>query len=140
MGARCTRKKHRKNTISALSMMQFLNSCIAMKHISDEQAKIILSVLSNTYAYDISKITAPLKEAFPDSEYSESYHNILFHMNLIISACIKELSDNHSGCIERAIRYMKGFHNLPRAFLSLTNTWKITAEEAWEYSKSYLKA
>lgn len=36
-------------------------------------------------------------------------------------------------------RYIFGFHNLPRAFLSLSDKMKISPTDAWNYSKPYLK-
>ena len=79
------RKKTREKAMEVISMMQFLTNCISMRHISDEQTEIILSVLENTYHYDISELSDPLKNADAHTDFSAEYDDPLFRMHLILS-------------------------------------------------------
>ncbi len=130
------RKKNREKAIETISMMQFLIHCIGMRHISDEQTEIILSVLEHTYHYDISELSEPLKNAEAHTDLSHKYDELLFCMHLILadslSAAMRKDKDS-------AWRCMAAFHNLPRAFLSLDDTKRVSPQDAWEWSRSYFK-
>lgn len=132
------RRSQREKVISTLAMMQFLTCCVGMKHISDEQAEIILSSLTNTYSYDVSNICEILVNSSADSDFSVKYNDLLFQMNLILSSCISELSQKNKGYKESAMRYILAFHNLPRAFLPLDDKRKASPSEVLEYSRSYI--
>ncbi len=133
------KRKNRKKAIESVSLMQFLTHCIGMKHISDEQTAIILSVLEHTYHYDVSELSDDLKKADADTDRSAEYDDLLFHMQLILSDCMSVIVNrgkNYKTCVWRNIQ---GFHNLPRAFLSLDDPSKISPKDAWEWSKTYFK-
>ena len=132
------RKKSREKVIATLSLMQFLTHCIGMKRITNEQAENILSLLSGTYACDTSNIADSFGAASAETDYTDQYDALLFRMQLILSSCIKELTDRRKGYRENAKKYIIGFHNLPRAFLSLTDRRMISVNDALEYAKSYL--
>lgn len=128
-------KRKREELISSLTAMQFLTHCVGMKHISFQQADIILSVLRHTYNYETDDISDLLIEASDESDYSVQHEDLLFQMHLILSSCIKETMKKNKGYINSISRYVKGFHNFPRAFLSLTDKAKISPKDATEYSK-----
>ncbi len=133
------RKQNRERAVEALSMMQFLTNCISMRHISDEQTKIILSVLEHTYHYDISELSEPLKNADAHTDLSAEYDDLLFHMHLILSDGLSAVIHQSKGYRNHVWRCMTGFHNLPRAFLSLGDSQRISPQDALEWSKSYFK-
>ena len=131
-------KRYRGELINTLSAMQFLTHCVGMKSISLPQAEIIVSVLKNTYNYDTDTLLESLKEASDNSEFSADYEDLLFKMHWILSSCINSATQKRKGYINSINLYIKAFHNFPRAFLSLTDKSKISAQEAIEYSKSYM--
>ncbi len=131
--------KNRKVLIDSLALMQFLTHCIGMNCISDHQVEIILSTLKNTFNFEIDELRDLLNEASPESDISQDYRDLLFRMNLILSSCIHKIAQRKNGYAETVRKYILGFHNMPRAFLSLSEKMKISPAEAWEYSKSYLK-
>ena len=130
------RKKNREKAMEALSMMQFLTGCLGMRQISDEQTEIILSVLEHTYHYDVSELAEPLKDAEAVTDLSPEYDDLLFRMRLILSDGLSAVMRKDG---DSAWQCMAAFHNLPRAFLSLGDTGRISPQDAWEWSKSYLK-
>ena len=130
------RKKNRETAVDALSMMQFLTGCLGMRHISDEQTEIILSVLEHTYHYDVSELSEPLKNAEARTDLSPEYDDLLFRMHLILSNSLSAVMRKDRDSVWRCIA---GFHNLPRAFLSLGDSKRSSPQDAWEWSKSYLK-
>ena len=73
------------------------------------------------------------------SDYSDEYEELLFDMHFILSECINSAVKRKKGYVSTISRYIKAFHNYPRAFLSLADKSKISPLEAIEYSKSYLK-
>ena len=81
-----------------------------------------------------------LKEASDASDLSAEYEELLFTMHWILSDCINSVTQKKKGYINSVSLYIKAFHNYPRAFLSLTDKSRISAEEAIDYSKSYLKS
>ena len=132
-------KKSRDNLIKSLSAMQFLTHCIGMDSIQDDQAEIILSTLENSFFFDTADLRDSLNEASAESNITKEYRDLLFHMNLILSSCIYEISASKTGCAESVRRYICGFHNMPRTFLSISDKMKISPTDAWNYSKPYLK-
>ena len=131
-------KRHRKDLIYTLSSMKFLTHCIGMKSISPYQAEKIVNLLKDTNNIDTDALTESLKEASDESDFSVDYENLLSEMQRILSSCIDILLQKKKGYIDRINLYIKAFHNYPRAFLSLTDKWRISPEQATEYSKVYL--
>ena len=129
-------KQDRKKALEALSMMQFLTGCLGMRQISEEQTEIILSVLEHTHHYDVSELAEPLRNAEATTDLSPEYDDLLFRMHLILSDGLSAVMRKDG---DSAWRCMAAFHNLPRAFLSLGDTGRISPQDAWEWSKSYLK-
>ena len=119
--------------------MQFLVACIGMKNISHTQAEEIISVLDVAYNYNTEEFSDLLIEASDDSDYSDEYDDIIFQMHLFLSHCINSVIKKENGYILTVSSYIKAFHNLPRAFLSITDKSRISPSDAIEYSKSYLK-
>jgi hypothetical protein len=132
-------KKSRNNLIKSLSAMQFLTHCIGMECIQDDQAEIIISTLKNSFFFDTDELRSLLNEASAESNITKEYRDLLFHMNLVLSSCIYEVSGAKSECTESVRKYICGFHNMPRAFLSISDKMKISPTDAWNYSKPYLK-
>ena len=130
------RKKTREKAMEVISMMQFLTNCISMRHISDEQTEIILWVLEHTYHYDVSELSEPLKDAEAVTDLSPEYDDLLFSMHLILSDGLSAVMRKDG---DSAWRCMAAFHNLPRAFLSLGDSQRISPRDALEWSKSYSK-
>ncbi len=133
------RKQNRETAVEALSMMQFLTGCLGMRHISDEQTDIILSVLEHTYHYDVSELSEPLKNADAHTDLSAEYDGLLFHMRLILSDGLSAFIRRYKGYQNHVWRCIAGFHNLPRAFLSLGDSRRSSPQDALEWSKSYFK-
>ena len=132
-------KHNREKLISTLSAMQFITGCIGLKNISLTQTEEIISILSTSYGYDKDELSNSLKEATAMSDYSNEYEELLFDMHFILSECINNAVERKKGYVSTISRYIKAFHNYPRAFLSLADKSKISPTDAIEYSKSYLK-
>ena len=132
-------KHNREKLISTLSAMQFITGCIGLKNISLTQTEEIISILSTSYGYDKDELSNSLKEATAMSDYSDEYEELLFNMHFILSECINSAVKRKKGYVSTISRYIKAFHNYPRAFLSLADKSKISPSEAIEYSKFYLK-
>ncbi len=132
-------KNNRNEFVSSLSAMQFLVACIGLKNISHSQTEEIISVLHGTYDYNTEDFAGLLREAVDESDYSNEYNDVIFQMHLILSECINSVMKKEKGYIHTVSRYIKAFHNLPRAFLSITDRSKISPSDAIKYSKSYLK-
>lgn len=131
--------KYRNDLIDSISAMQFLTHCVGMRCISDKQAEIIVSVLKNTFHYDTDEIADQLKDAAAKSDYSQNYYDLLFNMQLCLASCIHEITERKRNCAESVRRYIFGFHNMPRAFLSLSDRMNVSPDEALNYSKSWFK-
>lgn len=132
-------KHNREKLISSLSAMQFLTACLGFKSISVSQAEVIITILNVTYSYDTDYFSDSLKEASEKSDYTDEYYEVLFQMHWILSDCINIARQKRKGYILTISKYIKAFHNLPRAFLSLNDKLKISPTDALEYSKPYLK-
>ena len=130
---------NRNELVSSLSEMQFLVACIGLKNISHTQAEEIISVLHATYDYNTERFSDLLREASDESAFPDEYDDVIFQMQLILSMCINSIVKKEKGYLNTVSRYIKAFHNLPRAFLSITDKSRISPAEAIDYSKSYLK-
>ena len=71
--------------------------------------------------------------------YSVEYIKLATFMSDQITECILFLTTKGRAYRETVSRYIWGFHNLPRAFLSLNNSMRISSDDALKYYKSYLK-
>ena len=71
--------------------------------------------------------------------YSVEYIKLAMFMSDQITECILFLTTKGRAYRETVSRYIWGFHNLPRAFLSLNNSMRISSDDALKYYKSYLK-
>ena len=129
--------RKRKALRSDLRAMEFLTDCLG-ECISDSKANSILSVLEDVYRMDTSEIAPELMRANEVSTYSSQYLNLLMQMRYVLDACQTELQTRKKGYLRRVQLYLMGFHNYPRAFLSLEDRAVISAEDAVEYSASYL--
>ena len=95
-------------------------------------------MLHATYDYNTERFSDLLREASDKSDYSDEYDDIIFQMHLILSMCINSIVKKEKGYMNTVSRYIKAFHNLPRAFLSMTDKNRLSPSDAIEYSKSYL--
>ena len=129
---------NRNELVSSLSEMQFLVACIGLKNISQTQAEEIVSVLHIAYNYNAEEFSNLLREASDESDYSDEYDDVIFQMHLILLKCINSIVKKEKGYMNTVSRYIKAFHNLPRAFLSMTDKSRLSPSDATEYSKSYL--
>ena len=132
-------KNNRNKLVSSLSEMQFLVACIGLKNISLPQAEEIISVLHNSYDHNTEDFSDLLREAAGESNYSDEYNDVVFQMNVILSECVNSAMKKEKGYIHTVSGYIKAFHNLPRAFLSITDKSAISPSDALKYSRSYLK-
>lgn len=128
----------RKALIRTLSTMQFFIRCIGMPHISDQQAELIVTAFKDIPNNDPNDISADSITAPSEVDYSEEYDDLLLKMSFILFCCIKVLTEKKKGYQQAFQTYILGFHNLPRAFLSVADRRKITPQEALEYAKSYI--
>ena len=71
--------------------------------------------------------------------YSGQYTELATFMSNQITECISFLNSKGKAYRQTVSRYVWGFHNLPRAFLSLSNPMRISPDDALEYYKPYLK-
>ena len=71
--------------------------------------------------------------------YSVEYIKLATFMSDQITECILFFTTKGRAYRETVSRYIWGFHNLPRAFLSLNNSMRISSDDALKYYKSYLK-
>ena len=72
-------------------------------------------------------------------DYSIEYTELTVFMSNQIIECLEYLKTKSKNYRNTVIRYIWGFHNLPRAFLSSDNSMYISPAEAIEYYVSYLK-
>lgn len=84
----------------------------------------------------VNEITILIKD---NPDYSVEYIKLATFMSDQITECILFLTTKGRAYRETVSRYIWGFHNLPRAFLSLNNSMRISSDDALKYYKSYLK-
>ena len=132
----------KKKNISALtfkiSSMLFLTACIEKREISNEQLKIIIPELKTVCVCFSDETIQDMYEAVAYSDFSSKYSDLIFEMQSILSLCLQELKGQSKGYSDRVKKYLLGFHNLPRAFLSIEDKLRIHPNDAHEYSKFYL--
>ena len=80
-----------------------------------------------------------LSSLHSDSSFSYNYIELAIFMKTSLAECIVYLTSKGKNYRTTIKRYICGFHNLPRAFLSIDNKMKVSTAEAMEYFKPYLK-
>ena len=85
------------------------------------------------------KVGAILNSLYGNTDYSVEYYDFALFMNKTLTECILLLTSKSKNYRNTVTRYIWGFHNLPRAFLPMEDSMKITPEEAMAYYIPYLK-
>lgn len=129
----------RRALVRTLSVMQLLVQYIGMCQITDNQIELLKSSLEYALDTPCSDFASRLKQTQATSNYSITHMELLAEMSGILSLCITELTKRQRGKYETIHRYIWGFHNFPRAFISESDNSYITPANAQEYAKSYLK-
>lgn len=76
---------------------------------------------------------------YGNTEYSVEHYELALFMNKTLAECIFFLTSKSKNYRNTVERYIWGLHNLPRAFLPMEDSMKITPEEAMAYYRPYLK-
>ncbi len=84
----------------------------------------------------VNQLIALLKD---NPNYSVDYIKLATFMSNQITECILFLTTKGKAYRKTVSRYVWGFHNLLRAFLSSNNSMRISPDTALEYYKPYLK-
>lgn len=84
----------------------------------------------------VNELIALLKD---NPNYSVDYIKLAAFMSNQITECILFLTTKGKANRKTVSRYVWGFHNLPRAFLSSSNSMCISPDDALEYYKPYLR-
>lgn len=84
----------------------------------------------------VNEIIILLKD---NPNYSVKHIKLVTFMSNQITECILFLTTKGKTYRKTVSRYVWGFHNLPRAFLSPSNSMYISPDDAFEYYKPYLK-
>ena len=84
----------------------------------------------------VNELIALLKD---NPNYSVDFIKLATFMSNQITECILFLTTKGKAYRKTVSRYVWGFHNLPRAFLSSGNSMRISTDDALKYYKSYLK-
>lgn len=131
--------RKRQALIRTLSTMQLLVQYIGMSQISDDQIELLRSSLEYALDTPYSDFASRLKQTQATSNYSITHMELLTEMSGILSLCITELTKKQRGKYETVHKYIWGFHNFPRAFISESDNSYITPADACEYAKPYFK-
>jgi hypothetical protein len=90
---------------------------------------------------DLRRMTAQVDQLIDQlrqaQTHSAEYTELALYMSEILDQCIRKLDSGDRTCYESVRRMVWGFHNLPRAFLSMQNTMRISAKTAMDYFSSY---
>ena len=84
----------------------------------------------------VNEIIILLKD---NPNYSVEHIKLATFMSNQITECILFLTTKGKTYRKTVSRYVWGFHNLPRAFLSSSNSMCISPDDALEYYKPYIK-
>ena len=84
----------------------------------------------------VNEIIILLKD---NPNYSVEHIKLATFMSNQITECILFLTTKGKAYRKTVSRYVWGFHNLPRVFLSSSNSMRISPDDALEYYKPYLK-
>lgn len=131
--------RKRQALIRTLSTMQLLVQYIGMSQISDDQIELLKNALEYTLDLPYADFACQLKQTEASSNYSVAHMELLTEMSGILSLCIAELTKKQLGKYETVHKYIWGFHNFPRAFVSESDSSYITPAVAREYANSYFK-
>ncbi len=127
--------KARKNLLNELMEMQFLVNNLCIKTLTDEHLSMILNIVQIPNAHFVQA----LKTADPTIDLSPEYDDLLSEMRQMVLSCMNLITSKPKGYRRNVLLHIQAFHNLPRAFLSVTDRRKITISEAREYASFYLK-
>ena len=97
-----------------------------------------LSLLNELYQLQDMTDTL-LSSLHSDASFSYNYIELAIFMKNSLAECVVFLTSKGQNYRDTVRRYTWGFHNLPRAFLSVDNKMKCSTAEAMEYFKPYLK-
>lgn len=87
--------------------------------------------------HHIQELTKNMHCALKENAYSSTEHiELAFFMQEQLAECIMLLTTKEQNYRKTISKYIWGFHNLPRAFLSSDSP--ISPNEAIEYYKSYM--
>lgn len=108
-----------------------------------DNKKLMLRKNRLTLEKELYKIQAQVNKIIcllnNNQNYSIEYMKLATFMSNQITECILLLTTKSKNYKNTVSRYVWGYHNLPRAFLSLNNPMRISPTEAMEYYKPYLK-
>lgn len=128
--------KNRQALLQTLNTMQFLLQCVGMKTISEEQGSSILRCYKDLSGCSSMNFEDAFKNAHPaTADYSEDYEDLLLRMAEVLSRCSSALTKREKDYRKIVTREIIAFHNLPRAFLSVSDCWRLSPQEALEYAK-----
>ena len=130
--------KARCEFISDLTAIQTLIYCIG-KTLSAEQTALLADSLKRLYGIKGGELLKELNAASQSEALEKEQEELLLKMTLIVSACLKSVSERKKGFIESANKFVLAFHNLPRAFFDSSDPAAVSPESAWEYSAPYFK-
>ena len=80
-----------------------------------------------------------LKELKNDLSYSSEYYDLALVMCNSLFECVCSLASKKKNYRQTVWRYIHGFHNLPRAVLPIESKARISAAQAMNYYRPYLK-
>lgn len=81
-----------------------------------------------------------INELKSDSSFAPVYYDLALFMYKSLFECMTFLASKGKNDRQTIWRYIHGFHNLPRAFLPVDHSMKVSAETAMEYYRPYIKA
>ena len=131
-------KKNRDSLIKKLTLLTYLCKCVGMKELTDDKIYEITDKFK-IIDIDVNNLTTELVSAESMSNFSKEYNTVISEMSDILSLCMQELCEKRVGYRKRVRSCILAFHNLPRAFLPISDRLKITPKEAIEYSNLYLE-
>ena len=142
----CGLEKHnlfiasQRNTLMrTLSAMEYLVSCINMDSISNGQAQIIINTLENILHTRYFDFASSLIIAEPKAENVQNQQALLFELTGITSLCIGALCDKNKNYKESVRRYIAVLKTASRALLPCAHKAWLSAEEATQITRTYLK-
>ena len=127
-------------TVSTVAEKLYTNSIQLKKYDSRKllfkKNRLVLEKELYQIQSQVNEIIILLKD---NPNYSVEYIKLATFMSDQITECILFLTTKGRAYRETVSRYIWGFHNLPRAFLSSINCMCISHDNALEYYKPYLK-
>lgn len=86
-----------------------------------------------------SLVSSLLLELKDNTSFSDEYFRLALLMYESVFESVVILSKKEKDYKMTAIKYIHGFHNLPRAFMSAENRLRISAGDAMNYYSQYIK-